>query len=109
MNKLYALFDLFKKGSSVLEPEKWKNRQITVTVLAGLVLAVVNTLAAFGYSIPIDIDSANAISAGIIAVVNVVLTVTTSDKVGINSENSNSVKEEVKEDFINPLDKLNNP
>ena len=92
MNKLSALWNLFRQGQSVSDPAKWKNRQITATVLAGVILAIVNTLAAFGYSLPIDADTANAIAAGVIAVVNVVLTVTTTDKIGLKPSESPSVE-----------------
>jgi len=83
MNKILAIIDLFRKGSVVSDPAKWKNRQITATVLAGVIVAIVNVIAAFGVSIPMDIETANAIAAGIIGIVNVVLTVTTTDKIGI--------------------------
>ena len=83
MNKLSALFNLFRKGSSVSDPAAWKNKQITATVLGAFILALINVLAAFGYALPIDTETANAIAGGIIAIVNVLLTVTTTDKVGL--------------------------
>lgn len=83
MEKLKAILDLFRKGSSVSEPAKWKERQITATVLAGVILALVHLLSVFGVAIPLDMDTANAIAGGIIAIVNVVLTVTTTDKIGL--------------------------
>lgn len=83
MNKLSALFNLFRKGSSVSDPTAWKNKQITATVLGAFILALINVLAAFGYALPIDTETANAIAGGIIAIVNVLLTVTTTDKVGL--------------------------
>ena len=101
MNKLASLFVLFRKGAAVSDPQLWKNRQITVTVLAGLIVAVVNAASAFGYSLPIDIETANAIAAGILAIVNTVLTITTTDKVGLNSQvvvdSTNEVQLESKE------------
>lgn len=86
MDKLKALFGLFRKGSAVLNPAKWKERQITATVLAGVILALVHVAAAFGFVLPVDMEIANSIAAGIIAVVNVVLTITTTDKVGLPAE-----------------------
>jgi uncharacterized membrane protein len=83
MEKLKAILALFKQGHSVVDPALWKNRQITATILAGVILAIINVLAAFGFSIPIDPDTANAIAAGVIGLVNVILTMTTSKKVGI--------------------------
>lgn len=92
MAKLFSLLGLFRQGAVVADPKKWKERQITATVLAGLLLAIVNVLGAFGYVLPIDTETANAIAAGIIAVVNVILSITTTDKVGLpaNSDNSES-------------------
>lgn len=82
MNKLMALFDLFRKGVSVSDPVLWKTRQIKSTVLAAFILAAINVAAVFGYSIPIDTETANLIAAGIIALVNTVLTITTTNKIG---------------------------
>ena len=91
MNKLMVLFDLFRKGASVSDPALWKSRQVKSTVLAAFILAVINTASAFGYSIPIDTETANLIAAGIIALVNAVLTVTTTDKIGIGKAEETKV------------------
>ena len=88
MSKLFSLLGLFRQGVAVSDPKKWKERQITATVLAGVVLAVVNVLGAFGYALPIDTETANAIAAGIIAIVNVILSITTTDKVGLPAKPS---------------------
>lgn len=84
MNRISAIWQLFKAGQSVADPARWKSRQITVTVLGAVILAAVNLLTAFGMSIPVDMETANAIAGGIIAVVNVVLTITTTEKIGIS-------------------------
>ena len=91
MNKLMVLFDLFRKGASVSDPALWKARQVKSTVLAAFILTVINTASAFGYSIPIDTETANLIAAGIIALVNAVLTVTTTDKIGIGKAEETKV------------------
>ena len=80
------LSDFFMKGASVANPAAWKKGQITSTALGGLILVVVNTASAFGVSIPIDLDGANAIGAAILVIVNCVLTVTTSTTVGFGDE-----------------------
>jgi len=90
VNKLKALWNLFHQGQSVSDPKKWKERQITATVLAGLLAAVVNVISAFGYAIPIDAEATTSIAAGIIAVVNVVLSITTTEKVGLPKREDNS-------------------
>ena len=91
MNKLMVLFDLFRKGASVSDPALWKARQVKSTVLAAFILTVINTASAFGYSIPIDTETANLIAAGIIALVNAILTVTTTDKIGIGKAEETKV------------------
>lgn len=83
MQKLMALWSLFKQGQSVSDPKLWKERQINATVLGGVILALINLLATFGVVLPVTPDEANAVGAGIIAVVNVILTITTTDKVGL--------------------------
>ena len=88
MNKLSVLLQLFRKGAVVSDPVAWKQRQITATVLGAFILALINVLAAFGYALPIDTETANAIAGGIIAIVNVLLTVTTTDKVGLPAKSN---------------------
>jgi hypothetical protein len=100
MNKLKAILGLFKQGNAVSNPELWKNRQITATVLAGVILALVHVLAVFGFAVPIDTDTASAIAAGVIAVVNVVLTLTTSDKVGLPQSEPKQPLPEIDQDSI---------
>ena len=90
MEKLFALFGLFKAGSSVADPSKWKGHQITATMLAVLILAIGKTLHVFGYEMPLDAETATAIGAGIIAVVNVVLTIVTTDKIGLQPKQADS-------------------
>jgi hypothetical protein len=84
--KLSSYLDLFRKGSEVSDPEKWKSRQITGTMLAGVIIAVINLAKAYGYDLPVSPNDANSIGVGIIAVVNVVLTCTTSKRAGILPE-----------------------
>lgn len=80
--KLKVFFELFQKGKEVADPAKWKNRQITATMLVGLLLALVHVAKEFGYELPIDETSATSIAGGIIAIVNVILTYVTSARVG---------------------------
>ena len=52
-------------------------------MLAGLIVSAVNVAKALGYDLPIDADTANAISVTVLVVVNAVLTITTSKTVGL--------------------------
>jgi hypothetical protein len=83
MNKLTALLNLFRRGSMVADPAKWKRRQIEVTAVAALIVALFQVLGAFGYDLPMDPDTATAIAVGVIGIVNWVLTVTTTEKIGL--------------------------
>ncbi len=82
MNKLGAFLNLFRKGAVISEAALWKQRQVTATVLGSLIMAVVGVLNAYGYNLPIDNETALAIAGGVLGVVNTILTLTTSDKIG---------------------------
>lgn len=87
MNKLLAAFNVFRKGQVVANPTAWKNGQITGSILAGLLAAVVAGAKTFGYELPVSDDQLLAIGSGIVAVVGLFLnptaTVVSSDKVGL--------------------------
>lgn len=83
MGKLAALWNLFRKGDAVSDPAKWKNRQITATMLGGLIFAVLNVAKNFGYDLQIDEGAAEAVAVGALVLVNGVLTFTTSKTVGL--------------------------
>ena len=82
-DKLKSFYTLFQVGKEVVDPAKWKAHQITTTMLGALFIAVTVVLKGFGYELPIDQDTSTTIAAGVIAIVNVVLTLTTSKKVGL--------------------------
>lgn len=83
MEKLKALWAVFRQGEAVANPKAWKSGQISVTMLAGLFIAIVQLAKAFGYEVPVDNETATAIAGGVLAATNVVLTVVSSDKVGL--------------------------
>ena len=74
---------LFRVGSEIANAEKWKAGQIQGTLVAAFILAAVNLAEAFGYKLPVTADAANAIGAGLVAAVNVVLTAVTSARAGL--------------------------
>lgn len=82
-NKIKLFIDLFRKGSEVANAEAWKNHQITGTLVGGLILAIINVAQIYGFSLPVDVDSANAIGAGLVAAINVLLTAATSANIGL--------------------------
>ena len=81
--KLKSLYDLFRKGQELANAESWKNHQIKANVLGGFILAIVALIKVFGYELPVDENTAMSVAGGIIAIVNVILTITTSKKVGL--------------------------
>lgn len=86
MVKLYAFFAAFRQGSQLANAAAWKQGQISLAALASFLGSLVALASAFGYSVPVSADQLASIAGGVLAVVGVangVLTVTTSDKVGL--------------------------
>lgn len=83
MRRLALFLALLAKGRAVADPARWKARQITATALVGVMYAALRVAESYGITIPVDHATLDAIAVAVLAVVNVVLTVTTSDKVGL--------------------------
>jgi hypothetical protein len=83
MNKLAAFWNLFRKGECVADPALWKTHQVTANALAALFLAVVTVLKAFGLDVPLNEADALQLGGGVLVLVNIVLTLITSAKVGL--------------------------
>ena len=83
MNKLLALLDLFRKGNAVADPALWKSRQIKATLLLPVFGALVAVLRAFGLEVPLDDTQITQLVTGLVVVINLLLTYSTTDKVGL--------------------------
>ncbi len=83
MNKLLALLDLFRKGNAVADPQLWKNRQIAATLLLPTFGALIAVLRAFGLEVPLDDTQITQLVTGLVVVINLLLTYSTTDKVGL--------------------------
>ena len=83
MGKLVALWRVFRKGEAVANPAAWKAGQIGVTAVAALLAALAQAAAAFGLEVPVDENQFAAVAGGAVAVVNIVLTVATTRKIGL--------------------------
>ena len=83
MNKLIALLDLFRKGNAVADPALWKSRQIKATLLLPTFGALVVVLRAFGLEVPLDDTQITQLVTGLVVLLNLLLTLTTTDKVGL--------------------------
>lgn len=66
------------KGYELSNAAAWKNVQNAINIIAGILFIVVQN-----YQLPIDKDTVNLLAGGIVALVNLVLTVVTSKKVGL--------------------------
>jgi len=83
-DKVTAGYDLLKKGNAVSDPAKWKSRQVTVTMIVALLWSAIKGVETFlGYQVPIDEETVNNVSIGILALVNWLFTWSTSEKAGI--------------------------
>jgi len=83
IKKAKAAFTLLQKGKAVSDPAKWKSRQMTATALTGVFWAAIQAAEAFGYAIPVDEATVDAVAVGTLALVNWVFTLSTSEKVGM--------------------------
>lgn len=84
MSKFIALFDVFRKGSMVANPELWKNGGAALqAAIAAFIVSAIAAAKGLGYELPISTDAAMAIAGGISAVAGVVVTFVSSDKVGL--------------------------
>jgi hypothetical protein len=76
-----SIFDWWQvlyKGYELSNAAAWKNVQNAINIIAGILFIVVQS-----YQLPIDKDTVTLLAGGIVALVNIVLTVVTSKKVGL--------------------------
>jgi hypothetical protein len=71
-------WQVLHKGYELSNAAAWKNVQNAINIIAGILFIVVQS-----YQLPIDKDTVNLLAGGIVALVNIVLTVATSEKVGL--------------------------
>lgn len=83
MSKLRNIIDIIQYGGAVADPANWKKRQISATVIGGLIWAV---LGITGYDEQIGGETVDAVAVGLLALVNGVLTIATSKKVGLRDK-----------------------
>ena len=98
MGKLLAFLSVFRKGRQVANPAAWKAGQITGSVLAGLLGAIVALAKVFNYELPLSDDQLLAIGSAIVAIVGLfispAITTATTEKVGLRPENGHDTKSE---------------
>lgn len=84
--KLRAVLGVFEAGKVVANPKAWKRGQITTTAIVSLLWAGVSTANAFGNPLPVDKDLIDLLAVGILGVGNWIVTVVSTDKIGIRKK-----------------------
>ena len=85
MNKLIALWNLFKVGQAVDNPTLWKKGAITVTLLSPVILKLSAVLQTFGLSVAITDEQSALLAGGIVALTNVIVHCVANPDVGFRS------------------------
>lgn len=83
LSTISSLWRVFKAGESVANPSAWKQGQVTANMVTALFAALAATAKGLGYDLHVDDGTLAAVGAGLFALVNWLLTVATTDKVGI--------------------------
>jgi hypothetical protein len=86
MKKLKALLLLFQKGQIVADPAKWKAGQMESSAVIAAIWAAVYVAEAWGYAVPVGSETVDAVAVGLLAGINWVLTVITTDKIGLSTK-----------------------
>ena len=84
MQKLLALWSVFKVGESVANPTLWKTGAITVTLLSPLILKLGDLSQALGFAIPVTEQQAGLIAGGIVAITNIVVHLVANKDMGVH-------------------------
>lgn len=85
MNKISAIWNLFRKGQEVAQPGAWKDAQNFAFIIGGVLLALMNVLSSYGIDLPfaLDLDTANTLGLGLATAIGFIVNNVTSAKTGI--------------------------
>lgn len=90
---LVSLPDVLRQGKMVANPEAWKKGQITGGIIAGLIGSIIATAKMFGYELPLSDEQILSIGSAVVAISGLfytpIVTVATTDKIGIQDKTSN--------------------
>ena len=96
MGKLLAFFSVLRKGKAVANPSAWKTGQVTGSVIAGLLGAIIALAKVYGYELPLNDDQILAIGSAIVAIVGLfispAITVASTEKIGLSAKDEDSAK-----------------
>jgi hypothetical protein len=85
MEKIKALYTVFKAGEEVADKQKWVSGQIGANTIAALLFAIVSLLKVFGYDFGIDMQSCADIAIGLLSAINIGISIATSKGHGLPS------------------------
>lgn len=99
-NKVRAIIslpDILRQGKMVANPEAWKKGQITGGIIAGLIGSIIAIAKTFGYELPLSDEQILSIGSGIVAISGLfytpIVTIASTDKVGISNKTSSGDKD----------------
>jgi hypothetical protein len=95
LKKLFSIFNLLRKGYVVANPTAWKKGQITVNVLATVLVAGVGVAKAFGMDIHLTEEEALTLAGAVLIIVGLfdtTVTVVSSEKVGLLPERTDEAQ-----------------
>lgn len=81
--KIANVMSLFRVGQSVADPALWKTGAISVSILAPVLMKLNDTLVAFGVNTGVSDATASDLAIGIVAIVNIIVTLISSKTVGV--------------------------
>jgi hypothetical protein len=87
LEAIKAGWNVLHAGECVANPALYKTHQVSANAIGVFLLALATALKVFfNIEVPIDEASALKIGGGILAIINIVLTMATTDKIGLPSK-----------------------
>lgn len=86
MKKIKALWALLQAGKMVNDPAKWKKRQISASAITVVLWSALEAAKVYGYDLAISEEVVDSVAVAILGIVNFVLTVTTTEKIGLSPQ-----------------------
>ena len=83
MQKLFALWSVFKVGQSVANPTLWKTGAVTVSLLAPVLLKLGEVFQTFGIGLTVTNEQAAMLAGGVVAFTNIVVHLVANKDMGL--------------------------
>jgi hypothetical protein len=98
IEKIKALYSVFKAGEEVADKKKWVGHQISANMIAALLFAIVSLLRSFGYDFGIDMQTCADIAIGLLSAINIGINIATSKDHGLPSGAVRETEQTVRSD-----------